>query len=240
MQDSTLDTLFDGRIMLRQPLSGYRFSVDPILLAHHCGPLCRERVLDMGTGCGVIPLILGYRHKGIKITGVEIQPELAALARENVKANRLTSAVSIMEKDIRSISFPVETGSFDLVVSNPPFREARAGRIPPNPGRAVARHEISLTLEGLLSASEKALMPGGRFMVVYPALRTADLLLEMRKAGLEPKRLRSVHPRANLPARLILAEGVKGGNSGLNLLTPLVLHTEGNAYTPEVEKMFRP
>ncbi|MFW5635692.1 MAG: tRNA1(Val) (adenine(37)-N6)-methyltransferase [Thermodesulfobacteriota bacterium] len=242
--DFTADTFFEGRIRVRQHRRGYRFSIDSVLLADHAAGCRAGAVLDLGAGCGIIPLILAYRNPEARILGVEIQRDLARIARDNVARNRLAERITILQRDFRTLersdSNLAGVLPADLVVSNPPYRRVRSGRMNPDPRKAVARHEIAAELRDVVSAARRMLEISGRFLVVHLAERTADLLCEMRTAGIEPKFLRMIHSRVGEPAQRILAEGKKGGRPGLRIAPPLVIYQPDGEYTPEVNRMFLP
>lgn len=233
----TLDMLFDGKLKLYQSRGGYRFSLDAILLAYFATLRDGDKVADLGTGNGVIPLMLAYLHPSLSITGVEIQEAMVERAKRNVNLNRLATRVSAVHADISSIAQKFGPESFTAVVCNPPYRRATSGRISPNAEKKVARHEIRGALEDFLKAGAYLLPIKGRMAVVYPAARAIDLLMAMRKAGVEPKRLRAVHSYAAAEASLVLVEGVKGGKSEVKVHSPLVVYQEEKRYTAEVEAM---
>lgn len=235
----TLDALFEGRLKVLQKKCGYRFSLDALLLARFAEPGEMDRIIDLGTGCGIISLILTFRHKVKKVIGVEIQPSLADLARRNVVLNRLSARIKIFEKDLKSLEGENWRGTFDLVLSNPPYRKAGAGRVNPRLEKAVARHEITATLEDVVRTARDLLKEKGRLTMIYPASRTADLMEEMRKFHLEPKRLQFVHSRPQDEARLLLAEGLKEGRAQVRVLPPLFLYDSTGKYTPESQDLFR-
>ena len=240
MNRYTADTFFNGRIKVRQDKSGYRFSIDAILLADFVGARSKNTVVDLGTGCGIIPLILALRNPEARFFGVEIQPTLAELAEKNVKDNLLEEKIKIIHNDMQSITIEMISGPVDLVVSNPPYRKVLSGRVNPCLQRAVARHEIKINLKELLKTAERILRPSGRFFTIYPAERSIDLIAGMRETGIEPKRIRSIHSAQGTEARFILMEGVKGGRSGVNIEKPLIIYKNKVDYTDEVEKMFYP
>ncbi len=227
-----------GRLRIRQPRCGYRFSIDAVLLAGFLRPRPRRRIADLGTGCGVIALLLAARCPKTRIVAVELQEELADLARENVSRNGLSSVIEVVEGDLRRLSRRDLGGGFDAVVSNPPFRTPGRGRVCRDEGRAVARHEITLALDDLLQAVRRLLDPGGRLALIYDAARTADLLCGMRAQGLEPKRLRFVHGTPRHPARMVLVEARRGGRPGVLVESPLLLFDAQGRYTPEVQACF--
>ncbi len=237
MNRYTADTFFNGRIKVRQDKSGYRFSIDAVLLANFVRVRPKNTVVDLGTGCGIIPLILAVRNPDAGFFGVEIQPALAELAEKNVKDNLLEEKIKIIHQDMQSITMDMISGPVDLVVSNPPYRKVFSGRVNPCLQRAVARHEIKINLKELLETAGRILRPAGRFFTIYPAERTIDLMAEMRETGIEPKRIRSIHSTLGTEARLILMEGLKGGRSGVTIENPLIIYKD-KEYTDEVEKMF--
>ncbi len=239
--DTTADTIWGGRLKVAQSRHGYRFSIDALLLAHQVRFRKGDRrVVDFGTGCGILPLLLACRHAELDLCGIEIQPELAGLARENVRANGMTDRIRIIEADLQAVS-PQQLGyAADVIVSNPPFRKAAAGRINPNTVRALARHEIALTLEGLLHAVRRILKTGGYFWMIYSAQRLPELIGSMQRLHIEPKFMRMIHSRINSDAKLVLMAGVKAAQAGLAVGPPLVICRDEARYSEEVEAMLAP
>lgn len=233
----TVDTFFNGRILVKQHRFGYRFSIDAVLLAAHVMPRPGDTVIDLGTGCGIIPLILAYRYPQIKIYGIEIQQRLAALAMTNVRENRMEDRISVLCMDMKELKRSSIAEPVRLVVSNPPYRKAESGRINPDQERAVARHEIKATLFDVLDTARRMLDISGRFAGIYPAQRTADILTQMRSSGIEPKSVRMIHSSPNTEAVLILVQGIRGGRPGTKIAAPLVIYREDGSYTDEVNKM---
>jgi tRNA1Val (adenine37-N6)-methyltransferase len=240
MPEITTDTFFDGHIQVKQYRRGYRFAIDAIILAHHVKPHRHAVVVDLGSGCGIIALILAYRHPLIRIHGIEIQSELADLAGENVLDNAMQERVHIHCMDLKSMDMRRIPVPFDLAISNPPYRKSDSGRINPDPQRAVARHELETTLADWIAAAGALLKKGGRFITVYTAERAVELLLQMHSAGIEPKLLRSIHSGINTEAKLIIVEGVKGGRPGTKVSAPLIVYRHDGEYTQEVAQMFAP
>lgn len=236
----TADTFFNGRIRVKQNRAGYRFSIDAVLIAGLTIPSPDDTVLDLGTGCGIIPLILAYRHPKIKVYGIEVQQQLADLATINVEENRMKDRITIHCMDMKKLKHDMMSGPVDLVVSNPPYRKAESGRINPDQQRAVARHEIKATLSDVVETAQRMLRNAGRFVTVYPAERMADILIQMRSAGLEPKSLRTVHSDRHTDAKLIIVEGKKGGRPGLKIGSPVIIYRKDGSYTDEVQEMFKP
>ena len=238
-QEETLDTLFGGRLQIIQKKKGYRFSLDALLLAHFTEPGVQDKILDLGTGCGIIPLILIFHHKAEKVIGVEIQPSLADLARRNAALNHLSSHIEIWEKDLKTLKKESWGRTFDVVFSNPPYRKVGAGRINPWLEKALARHEIKATLNDILQAAHHLLKEKGRLNIIYPASRAADLIQEMRKFHLEPKRLQFIHSHHKDEARLMLLEAIKEGRAQIKVLPPLFIYDSRGFYTSEAQELFR-
>jgi tRNA1Val (adenine37-N6)-methyltransferase len=235
----TLDTLFEGQLKIRQREKGYRFSIDALLLAHFADPRPKDQILDLGTGCGVIPLILIFRRKAEAVVGVEIQPALAELARKNVSLNHYSSQIEIWEKDMKALGTESMMGKFDFVLSNPPYRKFGSGRINPLEEKAVARHEIQATLEDILRTGHHLLKNKGRFCLIYPATRATDLFHGLRHFHLEPKRVQFVHSHPQDEASLMLVDALKEGKAQIQVLPPFVLYETGGQYTPQTEELFR-
>ena len=238
--DTTSDTFFNGNVTVCQTRQGYRFSIDAVLLAAAVLPKPGELVMDMGTGCGVVPILMAFRHPGVRFIGVELQSSLARLAAQNVTANHMGDKIEILHKDIRSITQDAIEGPVDWVISNPPYRPTDSGRMNPNTERAVARHEIHLRLNELMQVCRGLLKTGGRFAAIYPVERLVELFEEMRSAGIEPKWMQSVHSRIEDSAKLVLVKGKMRGRPGLKVSPPLVVYDTDGQYTPCVGKMMAP
>ncbi|KJS28501.1 MAG: hypothetical protein VR64_24265 [Desulfatitalea sp. BRH_c12] len=235
--ETTRDTFFNGRLIVTQSRDGYRFSIDAVLLAATVKPKRGDTLLDLGTGCAIMPLVLAARHPDIHICAVEIQSEMAHIAQQNVSDNHMQSRITVVHADLRSLPSKEVCGPFDWVVSNPPYRAVHTGRINPNSQRAVARHEMKVDLMQLLACCRRMLRTGGACMIVYPAVRIVDLLAGMRQAGLEPKCLQAVHSCHGQVAKLILVQAVKGGRVGLCIKAPLTVYAPDGDYTEEVQEM---
>jgi tRNA1Val (adenine37-N6)-methyltransferase len=222
--DETLDTFYNGKLQILQKKEGYRFSVNAILLSQFVKTRKNERVIDLGTGCGILPLLLSQTTKAHSFVGVEIQRGLAECAEKNVSLNHLEDRISILQQDFRALRETFLPGSFDVVISNPPYRKRRTGRINPSTEKAVARHEIKGTLEDLTSIASYLLPPKGRCYLIFPALRAVDLFEALRGEKLEPKRLQFVHPRIVEEAKFVLVESIKNSGVELKIMDPLILH----------------
>ncbi|WP_426731486.1 tRNA1(Val) (adenine(37)-N6)-methyltransferase [Myxococcus faecalis] len=237
----TLDAICGGAVRVLQRRLGYRFTLDPLLLVHFAvsvGGAGRGRLMDLGTGCGIIPLVLACRWRGRDILGLELQPGLFSLARRNVLLNHCEREVSLVLGDLRRVDEQFPAGGFAQVLCNPPYRARATGHTSLSTEKALARHELACELSDVSRAAAHLLEPRGGLCMVYPASRFAELVTVLRVFGLEPRVARWVHPRADRPAKLVLLHAVKGGTPELTVLPPLVVHTEDeHAFTDEVRAM---
>lgn len=210
-------------LVISQPEKGYRFSVDALLLAEFTNTTGCETVLEIGAGSGVVSLILARLNPAIFITAIEIQAAMFSHLARNIEFNEVSQRIKPLYGDIMSYKAFFAAGSFDLVVSNPPFRKPDTGRLCPDPSEAIARHELTLDMEGLVMAARYCLKPGGRFSLIYAAERIVSLLACLVQNRLEPKRIQPIYPSKDANARMILVEAVKDAKEGGRLLAPLVL-----------------
>jgi len=225
-------------LSLRQPRGGYRFSIDSVLLADFAAARCGERVLDLGTGSGVILLLLARRcgvlREGI---GIEIQEELWRAAVENIDANGLSGRLFAKRGDFREDLCGLRAGSFDLVVSNPPFRRVGEGRRNPDRRKEIARHEVACTFPELISAARRFLAPGGTFAMISPSGRLPEILFLCAGTGVAADSVRFVHPFAEAPANRVLFAGTRGKAREPVFLPPLVVYSGPGRYHPETERI---
>jgi tRNA1Val (adenine37-N6)-methyltransferase len=235
--DETLDTFFNEKLRIIQKKKGYRFSVDAVLLSQFIKIHKNERVMDLGTGCGILPLLLSHTTKAHSFIGVEIQKGLAECAKKNVLLNHLEGRISILEQDFRELKETFPPGSFDVVISNPPYRKVLTGRINPSMEKAIARHEMKGDLEDLISFASYLLPHKGRCYLIFPTIRTVDLLVALRSKKLEPKRLQFVYPCMGEEAKFFLVESIKASGVELKLMEPLILH-KGPIKEKGTEKIF--
>ncbi|MCW8891946.1 MAG: tRNA1(Val) (adenine(37)-N6)-methyltransferase, partial [Deltaproteobacteria bacterium] len=229
-------------LRLLQAEKGYRYSLDPILLARFIKANRWPHVVDLGTGSGILPLLLAKLTAAEGLTGIELQSGLAERAQRNVELNALQGRVQILKGDIRFIRDMLPANSADLVVCNPPFRPANSGRLAPDDERAAARHELSGGITDFIAAADWLLNQGGTFAVVHLAERLPALVNGLLAVGIEPKRLRMVHPYTSKSAKLVLLEGRKGGRPGLEVEAPLYIYKgqgEAQDYTEEVLQMYK-
>ncbi|MEZ4600130.1 MAG: tRNA1(Val) (adenine(37)-N6)-methyltransferase [Syntrophotaleaceae bacterium] len=233
----TLDELLPGGWRIIQKRDGYRFSLDPVLLCAFAAIGSTDKICDLGTGSGVIPLLLAGANPAATILGIEVQPDLADRARRNVELNGLRERVTILEVDLRRIREALPAESCRAVLANPPYRRPATGRMSPHSERALARHEVQGGLIDFVDAAAWLLPTGGRFFLVYLAERMAELLAIMRQGALEPKRLRCIHSRFGEEARMVLVEGRKGSGPGLKVEPPLYVY-EGEDYSLEIKAIY--
>lgn len=227
-------------MFIRQPERGYRFSIDSVILAGFAAPLCRGAVLDLGTGCGVLLLLLSRLAPGMLTgTGVDLQEELLDFARRNFRDHCPDARLHALHGDFRGGIPGVEPGSFDLVVSNPPYGRAGHGRRNPDPGKETARHEVTCALPDLFAAASRFLSADGRFAFILPYPRRTEIEPCAASVGLRVELLRAVHARDGAPPSRLLCCVVRGGSGTPRLLLPLFLHEGEEKYCPEVERICR-
>lgn len=234
--ETTLDSIRD--INIYQPRDGYRFSVDALLLYSFVNVRIAEYIADIGAGAGIVGLLLAKKYISANVTLFEIQDSLAELAEKNIAMNSLKERVKVIKTDIREIRtapfFHAMVHTFDVAVSNPPFRKGSSGLINPDEGKAIARHEIKLKLPELVSAADYLLKPKGRFFFIHLPERLSEIFESLRRK-MEVKRLRFVHPDKNSGAKMVLVEAVKNTRKGLKIEQPLYIHNETGGYTDEME-----
>lgn len=216
---------------------GYPLSTDSVLLAHFAGSIRGRRILDLGCGAGVLTVLLALRHPGAALSGVELLPEAAARCRENLRANGLDDG-GIVTGDLREHRTLWPVGSFDLVVSNPPYFPEGRGYTAPDPERASARDERHCSLEDLCAAAEYLCRWGGAFALVHRPERLSELCCALTRHGLEPKRLRLVQHKPGWAPNLVLLEARRGGRPGLNIEKPLILCDADGTDSAEVRGIY--
>ena len=221
---------------LTQPATGYRYSLDPFLLADFvtaCLPPAKvTRAIDLGTGNGILAALLAKRYPASSFVGIDIRKDGLAHARANAPR------VLFVNADIRAAANLFPPGSFSLAVSNPPYRKAGDGRMNPDGGKAVARHEVALTLEQLVSAAHHLLRDGGVFCLVHLAERSAELMHTLYERGFAPRTVQYVHSRAGDEAFLVLVEAVKGGRNRVTVKPPLVVYAPGGGYSAAMNAIY--
>jgi tRNA1Val (adenine37-N6)-methyltransferase len=226
-----------GVVSVTQPVTGHRFTLDSILLADFCRVRPGERVLEPGAGTGIISLLLAKKHPRAAFLAVEIQPSLASLGEQNIADNGLAGRMQMVRKDLQRIGRTIAPGSLSVIVANPPYIKEGAGRPSPDRSRVTARQAHPASLVSWLNL-HRYLKNGGRYCLILPAARLAELVTAMRKRLLEPKRLLFVHPYAERPAALVLVEAVKQGGTGLEVLPSLIVHGRNGGYTEDMQDIY--
>jgi tRNA1Val (adenine37-N6)-methyltransferase len=234
--DETLDLLCEENLRIIQKKQGYRFSIDAILLANFVILKKDERLLDIGTGCGIIPVYMTKMGFHNTMTGIELQPGLFQTALKNKEINGCTN-IEFVEGDIRTETRALRNIRFNVIVSNPPYTRKGSGRKSPDDSRYIARYETELDLPLLLSLSSSLLPRKGRLYVIYPSKRLGELIYSAKPHRLEPKRLRFVQPRSGEKPNLFLAEFLKDGGTGTIVEKPLCIY-EDSDYTEEVKSYY--
>jgi tRNA1Val (adenine37-N6)-methyltransferase len=235
----TLEGLLNGSMKILQKKRGYRFSLDALLLAHFIRLKGSGPAVEFGTGSAVIPLILQRRFGQKKIIGIEIQENLADMARRSIRMNEMEDRIEIIAGDVREIRTICKPRTCSVVFFNPPYRKAASGKINADTEKALARHEIKGSLGDFLAAARYILKAAGSVFVIYPARRLVELLQRMRLNGMEPKRVRMVHTKACSEGSFVLAEGVKEAGEQLEIMPPLFIYDEKGWYTEEMMALFR-
>lgn len=233
-----LDDLQIKGLHIIQDKRGFCFGVDAVLLSAFPEIKKGDRVLDMCTGNGIIPLLLYAKYEAAEIYGMEIQPEVAQMAQRSVLYNGIDN-VFIKEGDIKDAVAMFGTATFDQITCNPPYIKSQSGLINPGDSKAIARHEILCTLDDVIKTSASLLRFGGKLCMVHRPDRLSDVISTMRKYKIEPKRLRTVHSRPGEGATLFLIEGALGGGTFLKVLPPLYIYDGEGNYTDETERIYK-
>lgn len=234
--ETTLDSIKD--IKLFQPKTGYRFSVDALLLEDFISAKRLFSGVELGAGSGIISVLLAKRLKNTKIIAVEIQESLAESAKRNVRLNNLEHRIEILFEDIKKLKKCFPSNKFDFVFSNPPFRKTKSGLLSVDKERAVARHEIKISLPEIINTASYLLKNTGRFYLIYHPFRLIELIALLQKARLEPKRMRFVHSRIGEEAKMVLIEAVKDSGAWLKIEPPFYIYEKGREYTDEMKRVY--
>lgn len=238
-EDEELQDFLYGKFKIIQKKDGYRFSVDPILLAAFIELKKGSRIIDLGTGSGIIPLTLADRLEDSQIVGLEVQEAYADMAARSVKLNQREELIQIQQADIREIKtlFPPE--SFNIAVSNPPYLPVDTGHLNPNQDKAIARHELAGTLVDFIEAARYLIKQKGSAYFIMPAARATDLFDSLRSSKLEPRRVRFIHANEHSQAKLVMIEAIKNAKPESKILRPLFVYNLEGRYTDEVEGILR-
>src|SRR6266581_1696448 len=227
------------QLTLHQTTHGYRFALEAFLLADFVPARAAHPLIDLGTGCGVVALLLARRFPHARLVGLELQRSLVDLAHQNVAGNGLAHRISIVQGDIRQVPSLFSSSAFGTVVCNPPYRAVGNGRLNPNPEKAIARHELAVTLPQLVQATQHLLCRRGLLVMVYHPSRLPELCAQLETAHLRPRRLRLVHTTAQAPASMVLVEATRDGRHALTVLPPLWVYEPSGGYTTEMQAIFQ-
>lgn len=233
-----IDDLIRNDLKIIQNNVSFSFSIDAVLLANFATLKENDKVMDLGTGSGVIPLLLTSRKKNIMVTGLEIQEPVADMARRSILLNKLDARINIITGDIKEIANHFVAGSFDLIISNPPYMPAGAGLLNEEDAVAIAKHELKCTLEDVIKTASRLLNPKGRFAMVHRPSRLTDIIQLMRNYRLEPKRLRLVHSALGKKPSTVLVEAYRDGQPGLDIMEPLYIYNIDGTYTDELWRIY--
>lgn len=235
-----IDDLLSPSFKIIQHDRYFRFSIDAVLLAHFTSVKAGELVVDLGTGTGVIPLLLAGRQRLMQVIGIEIQNILADMAKRSVEMNNLTECIDIKEMDLKIAAQQLGYEIADVVTANPPYRAERGGEKNISEPVAMARHEICCTLQDVIKTAGDLLKYRGRFYMVHLAERLSDIMATAKQFGLEPKILRMVHSFVSEPAKLVLIQMVKGARPSLRVMPPLIIYDRPGSYSSEAYKYYYP
>lgn len=234
-----LDDLQLNDLQIIQNPKSFCFGIDAVLLSGFVHVNAGARILDLGCGNGILPLLLSAKTKASEIVGLEIRPDAADEARRSVRWNGLEERILIRDGDLREASSLFGCASFSAIVSNPPYLAAGSGLVNPDDAKAVSRHEILCTFEDIVRESALLLKPGGRFFMIHRPQRLTQLLCGMHAYRIEPKRMRMVQPYADQNPTMVLIEGLKDGGAGLAAERPLVIYRKKGVYTDETLNIYR-
>lgn len=238
LENERVDDLQRNNLKIIQKTDGFCFGMDAVLLSGFANVKRGEKVLDMGTGTGIIPLLLSAKTEGEHFTALEIQKEIAEMAARSVSMNHLEEKIEIVNGDIKEASRIFGAASFDVVTTNPPYMNDSHGLKNPTEVKAISRHEVLCTLEDVVREGAKVLKPGGRMYMVHRPHRLIEIITTMKQYKLEPKRMCLVHPFKDKEANMVLIEAVRGGGSWLKVEAPIVVYKEPGVYTDEIYEIY--
>jgi len=217
--DENLEPLDHGMVIL-QKKDGFRFGEDAVMVADFFTPTKDGKLLDIGTGTGIISLILSRNEKIEKITSVEIQEEMASMAKRSIEKNKLSEKIEVLNIDIKKLN---RGNTYDYIVSNPPYMKTSNGKVNIHSMKAISRHEITLNLEDLINQSRRLLKPGGSLTLIYRSERMVELLNNLSNSGFYPKRIQNIFSEMTKVSKLFMIEAIKGKDRGFEFLEPLYI-----------------
>ena len=238
-ENEKIDDLEFKNLKIIQNKDGFCFGIDSILLTDFAKNIKQNsKVIDLGTGTGIIPILLYGKTKNTKFVGVEIQPEVAEMANRSVKLNLLENNIEILNTNILELSKIYNRGSFDVVTTNPPYKKINTGVINENNKKLISRHEITASLEDFIRTASFLLKDLGEFYMVHRPDRLVDIFYEMRKKKIEPKKIKFIYPNKNKKTNLVLIKGIKNGKQFLEFENNLYVYNEDGNYTNEILKIY--
>ena len=237
-ENERIDDLQRNHLRIIQKTDGFCFGMDAVLLSGFAAVKPGERVLDLGTGTGIIPILLSAKTEGEHFTGLEIQEETAGMAKRSVSMNGLEKKIEIVNGDIKEASRIFGAASFDVVTTNPPYMNDAHGLKNPTEVKAISRHEVLCTLEDVVREGAKVLKHGGRMYMVHRPHRLIEILNTMTKYRLEPKRMKLVHPFRDKEANMVLIEAVRGGGAWMKVEPPVIVYKEPGVYSEEIYDIY--
>lgn len=214
------------------------FGMDAVLLTGFAHAQQKDVLLDIGTGTGIIPLLMSAKYGCAHLTGLEIQEESADMARRSVAMNRLTDKIDIVTGDVKEADKIFKSASFDCITCNPPYMIGQHGLTNPDAPKAIARHEVLCTLEDVVRAVAKLLKPGGHFYMVHRPFRLAEIMTTLSQYKLEPKRMQLVYPYVDKEPNMVLVEAVRGGKPRMTVEKPLIIFESPGVYMPEIRDVY--
>lgn len=233
-----IDDLQRDGLKIIQNKDKFCFGVDAVLLSDFANVKKNETMLDIGTGTGIIPILMSAKTKGLHFTGLEIQSLSVDMAKRSVKLNNLTDKIDIVEGDINEALTYFKKESFNVITSNPPYMVESAGEGNMDEPVLIARHEIKCTLDDVIREGSKLLKACGRFYMIHRPFRLTEIFETFKKYGIEPKRMRLIHPYFDKEPNMVLIEALKGGKVGLKVEKPLVIYDEPGKYNEEIHKIY--
>lgn len=237
-ENERIDDLQRNGYRIIQNPEKFCFGMDAVLLSGFARVKPGANVLDLGTGTGIIPILLEAKTDAAHLSALEIQEESADMARRSVMLNHLENKIDIVTGDIKEADQIFQAASFDVITCNPPYMIGQHGLTNPDAPKATARHEILCTLEDVVRNAAKLLKPGGSFYMVHRPFRLAEIMLVMTKYKLEPKRMQLVYPYVDKEPNMVLIEGCRGGRPRMTVEKPLIVYKEPNVYTDEIYDVY--
>lgn len=238
LEGERIDDLQRNGLRIIQNKEKFCFGIDAVLLSDFAEVKRNEKMLDIGTGTGIIPILLTAKTEGMHFTGLEIQKESADMADRSVRMNNLSDKVKIVAGDINDALNYFERESFNVITSNPPYMIESAGEGNEDEPKTIARHEVKCTLDDVIREGSKLLKVSGRFYMVHRPFRLVEIFETFRKYKLEPKRMRMVHPFADKEPNMVLIEAIKGAKPRLKVEKPLIVYERPSEYTEEIYKIY--